>query len=136
MGSLITRTGTFSVDDRIAARCHSLPLEVPPGTGALRVTLSYPRDSGAVLDLGCFDPAGFRGWSGGARDSFVVAERGATPAYLPGPVAAGRWQVVIGLHAVPQEGVPFTVTAEPLSAGAAPLRGQLGAWLPRPDARP
>ena len=136
MGSLITRTGTFSVDDRIAARWHYLPVEVPPGTGALRVTLSYPRDSGAVLDLGCFDPAGFRGWSGGARDSFVVAETGATPGYLPGPVAAGRWQVVIGLHAVPQEGVPFTATAEPLSAGAAPLRGQLAAWLPEPDAPP
>ena len=54
-----------------------------------------------MLDLGCFDPAGFRGWSGGARDSFVIAEFGATPGYLAGPVTAGLWQVVIGLHLVP-----------------------------------
>ncbi len=101
MASLTTHTGTFSIDDRLAAPWHYLPVEVPAGTGALRVTLSYPRDSGAVMDLGCFDPAGFRGWSGGARDSFVVAEFGATPGYLAGPVTAGLWQVVIGLHLVP-----------------------------------
>jgi len=142
MGSLITHAGTFSVDDRIASPWHYLPVEVPPGTGALRVTLSYPRDSEAVLDLGCFDPAGFRGWSGGARGSFVVAARGATPGYLAGPVTAGLWQVVIGLYVVPVEGVPFTVTAEPITAGSAALDGQLATWLatasapPVPSARP
>src|ERR1700742_72283 len=121
MGSLITHTGTFTLDDRIAAPWHYLPVEVPAGTGALRVTLSYPRESGAVFDLGCFDPTGFRGWSGGARDSFVVAEPAATPGYLAGPVTAGLWQVVIGLHLVPAPGVPFTVTAERLSADPASL---------------
>ena len=100
------------------------------------MTLAYPRDSGAVLDLGCFDPAGFRGWSGGARDSFVVAERAATPGYLAGPVAAGLWQVAIGLHALPVPGVPFSVTAEPLSAGSSSLRGQLDSWLAAPDSPP
>jgi hypothetical protein len=133
MRSLITHTGTFSIDDRIASPWHYLPVEVPAGTAALRVTLSYPRDPGAVLDLGCFDPAGFRGWSGGARDTFVVAEQGATPGYLAGPVTAGVWQLVIGLHAVPESGVPFTLTAEPLSAGAASLGAQLAAWLPVPE---
>src|ERR1700742_3607798 len=116
MGSLLSRTGTFSVDDRIAAPWHYLPFEVPAGTAALRVTLAYPRDSGAVLDLGCFGPAGFRGWSGGARDPFVVSELAAPPGYLAGPVDAGTWQVVIGLHLVPGSGVPFTVTAEATSA--------------------
>jgi len=136
MGSLITHTGMFSIDDRLASPWHYLPVEVPAGAAALRVTLSYPRDSGAVLDLGCFDPAGFRGWSGGARDSFVVAELGATPGYLAGPLTAGVWQVVIGLHVLLADGVPFTVTAEPLSAGAAPLGGRLAGWLAEPDAPP
>ena len=136
MGSLITHTGTFSIDDRLASQWQYLPVEVPPGTGALRVTLSYPRDAAAVLDLGCLDPAGFRGWSGGARDSFVVAELGATPGYLAGPVTAGLWQVVIGLHLVPASGLPFTVTAEPLSASSASLGGQLSSWLAAPDAPP
>jgi hypothetical protein len=142
MGSLITHTGTFHIDDRIAAPWHYLPVEVPAGTGGLRVTLSFPRDSGAVLDLGCFDPAGFRGWSGGARDSFAVAELGATPGYLAGPTTAGLWQVVIGLHVLPASGVPFTLTAEALSADSSSLGGQLDAWLPvlgslpGPDAPP
>jgi hypothetical protein len=143
MGSLITHTGTFSIDDRLAAPWHYLPIEVPAGAAALRVTLSFPRDSGAVLDLGCFDPAGFRGWSGGARDSFVVSELGATPGYLAGPVSPGLWQVVIGLHLVPVEGLPFTVTAESLFSGSASLSGQLAslqalpeADLPTPAGRP
>ena len=136
MGSLITHTGTFSIDDRLAAPLRYLPVEVPPGTGALRVTLSYPRDSGMVLDLGCLDPAGFRGWSGGARDSFVLADFGATPGYLAGPVTPGQWQVMIGLHLVPTAGLPFTVTAEPLSAGSASLTGQLSSWLAAPAAPP
>ena len=136
MGSLSTHTGTFSIDDRLAAPLQYLPVEVPAGTGALRVTLSYPRDTPAVLDLGCFGPAGFHGWSGGARDSFVVAEFGATPGYLAGPVTAGLWQVVIGLHLVPTSGLPFTVTAESLSAGSASLAGQLASWLAAADAPP
>jgi hypothetical protein len=136
MASEITHAGTFTLDDRIAASWHYLPVEVPAGTGALRVTLSYPRDSGAVIDLGCLDPSGFRGWSGGARDSFVVAELGATPGYLAGPVTAGLWQVVIGLHLVPVSGVPFSVTAEFLSASSGSLDGQLGPWLAMPDSPP
>jgi hypothetical protein len=127
MGSLITHTGTFSIDDRIASPWHYLPVEVPAGTAALRVRLSYPRESGAVLDLGCFDPAGFCGWSGGARDSFAVAEAGATPGYLAGPVAAGLWQLVIGLHLVPESGVPFTVTAEPVDSSGGTLIRALAA---------
>jgi hypothetical protein len=134
MGSLITHTGTFSVDDRIAAQWHYLPIEVPAGAAALRVTLSFRRDSGAVLDLGCFDPAGFRGWSGGARDSFVVSELGATPGYLAGPVSPGLWQVVIGVHLVPVEGVAFTVTAESLFSGSASLNGQLASLQALPEA--
>jgi hypothetical protein len=136
MASLTTHTGTFSIEDRLAASWHYLPVEVPAGTGALRVTLSYPRDSGAVLDLGCFGPAGFRGWSGGARDSFVVAEFGATPGYLAGPVTAGLWQVVIGLHLVPPSGIPFSLTAEALSSSSASLGGELARWLPAPDSPP
>src|ERR1700761_3150595 len=134
MGSLITHTGTFSVDDRIAAQWHYLPIEVPAGAAALRVTMSFPRDSGAVLDLGCFDPAGFRGWSGGARDSFVVSELGATPGYLAGPVSSGLWQGVIGVHLVPVEGVAFTVTAESLFSGSASLSGQLASLQALPEA--
>jgi hypothetical protein len=140
MGTLIRHTGTFTMDDRIAAPWHYLPVEVRPGVSALRVELSYSRDGGTVLDLGCFDPSGFRGWSGGARSSFVVSADGATPGYLAGPVSAGLWQVVLGLHAVPADGVQFELTAEPVNGSLArDLPGEpigVGAEAPAPAERP
>jgi hypothetical protein len=114
----------------MASRWQYLPVEVAPGTAALRVTLSYPRDGGAVLDLGCLDPSGFRGWSGGARSSFVVSAGGATPGYLPGEISPGLWQVIIGLYRVPAEGVPFEVTAEQVNGVITASGGPLGDALP------
>jgi hypothetical protein len=57
-----------------------------------------------VLDLGIFGPAGydlgnaagFRGWSGGARDHFDVSSTYATPGYLAGPIEPGVWAVALG----------------------------------------
>jgi hypothetical protein len=115
MGTLVTHTGTLTLEDRIASPWHYFPVEVGPGVSALRVELSYSRDGGTVLDLGCFDPSGFRGWSGGARSSFVISPSGATPGYLAGPVSAGLWRVVLGLYAVPVDGVRFELTAEPVA---------------------
>ena len=54
----------------------------------MRVELEYER-SGAIMDLGCMGAAGFRGWSGGARRSFVITDDAATPGYLPGELEAG-----------------------------------------------
>jgi PHP domain len=128
MGSVIRHAGTWTIEDMMASPWHYLPVEVPAGAAALLVTLSYPRDGGAVLDLGCFGPAGFGpagfgpagfgGWSGGARSSFVVSPLGATPGYLAGEVTAGRWQVAIGLYKVPAEGVRYSVTAEAVGGAA------------------
>src|SRR5271154_4076968 len=117
MGSLVRHAGTWTIEDMMASPWHYLPVEVPAGTAALLVTLSYARDGGAVLDLGCFGPLGFSGWSGGARSSFVVSPLGATPGYLAGDVVAGLWQVAIGLYKVPAEGVRDEVTAEVAGGG-------------------
>ncbi|WP_197698952.1 CehA/McbA family metallohydrolase [Micromonospora inositola] len=89
---------------------RALPITVAPGTAALTVRLDYPRAAG-VLDLGCVGPAGFRGWSGGARDGFTIAADRATPGYLPGELEPGEWQVLLRLHRVPPEGLDFEVTA-------------------------
>ena len=115
MGSVIRHAGTWTIEDMMASPWHYLPVEVPAGTAGLRVTLSYSRDEGAILDLGCFGPLGFCGWSGGARASFVISPLGATPGYLPGEVVAGRWGVAIGLYKVPASGVRYEVTAEVIS---------------------
>ena len=80
-----------------------LVVEVPPGAGALEVTLDYDR-SETILDLGLIGPDRFCGWSGSERANVVVTEEWATPGYLPGPVA-GPWQIVLGLHRVAPGGV-------------------------------
>jgi Predicted metal-dependent phosphoesterases (PHP family) len=74
------------------------------------VSLEYDRSAG-VLDLGCLGPAGFRGWSGGAREWFVIGPSAATPGYLPGEVEPGTWHVVLGLHRVGPHGVRWRLTA-------------------------
>ena len=100
-----------------------LPVEVPAGVGELAVRYRYDRPAtppgvpGNALDLGVFDEAGFRGWSGGARDGFAVGEAAATPGYLPGPVDAGTWQVVLGPYTVAPQGLRWEVE---VTLGAGP----------------
>src|SRR5258708_39595090 len=95
--------GMWTIEDRCESTWHSPPFDVPNRPSALRVELDYDV-SAAVLDLGCFGPAGFRGWSGAARRSFVIASDSATPGYLPGEIEPGTWLAVIGLHRVPADG--------------------------------
>lgn len=86
-----------------------LPFEVPVGVDRIRVATSHDYFALCgvarnVLDLGIFGPAGhglgnaagFRGWSGGARDGFVVSTTDATPGYLAGPIDPGEWTVALG----------------------------------------
>jgi len=128
-------TGRWTLEDRFASPWHYLPVEVPAGTAGLRVELEYERAGGTVLDLGCLGPRGFRGWSGSARESFVIAADAATPGYLPGEIEAGTWQVMIGVHRVPPDGVRYRLTAQ-----TAPLNGSLRppppAASPAPRERP
>lgn len=86
-----------------------LPFDVPAGVQRIRVSTSH-EDSAIgglvrnVLDLGVFGPAGydlgnaagFRGWSGGARDRFVISNTHATPGYLAGPIEPGVWALALG----------------------------------------
>ena len=125
MANCSRRTGRWTLEDRFASPWHYLPVEVPAGTAGLRVELDYERTDGTVLDLGCLGPRGFRGWSGSARESFVIAREAATPGYLPGEIEAGTWQVIIGVHRVPPDGVRYRLTVEttPLSGGLQPPPG-------------
>ncbi|MFC9064815.1 CehA/McbA family metallohydrolase [Streptomyces harbinensis] len=107
--SEVVHRGRWSPEDRLAEEVRRLPFEVPRGVAGVRVELAYDRDGGGVLDLGCWGPGGFRGWSGGARESFTVAEDWATPGYLPGAPEPGLWHVLLRLHRVPPRGVPYTL---------------------------
>jgi hypothetical protein len=100
-----------------------LPVEVPEGVRELAVRYRYDRPApppgvaGNALDIGIFDQrghrlggaAGFRGWSGGSRDGFTISRGDATPGYLPGPVGAGTWHVILGPYTVAPQGMAWTV---------------------------
>jgi PHP domain-containing protein len=133
---MLTRhTGTWTIEDRCESTLHYLPLEVPAGSQALRVLLDFDAD-GVVLDLGCFGPAGFRGWSGGARRSFVIGAQAATPGYLPGELEPGIWHAVLGLHRIPASGARYELTAEATALPPDPIPGARGRQVPPLSGRP
>jgi hypothetical protein len=94
-----------------------LPVQIPAGTRQISVHYSYNKVSGNALDIGIFDSdgiglgnnAGFRGWSGGARDSFTISAADATPGYRPGPIEPGTWNIILGPYQVAAAGIDYRV---------------------------
>ncbi len=109
--------GYFTPPDKARSDYRLLPFTVPEGTRRIEVRYAFDRDAEHVIDIGAFDPrgtefmntAGFRGWSGGARDHFVITERSATPGYLPGPLIPGTWHVLLGLYKIAPPGCAYQV---------------------------
>ncbi|OEJ26416.1 phosphoesterase [Streptomyces agglomeratus] len=100
-----------------------LPVEVPRRVREIAVSYTYERPpvpagtQGNALDIGIFDERGtglggrgFRGWSGGARPEFFLRADAATPGYIPGPVRAGTWHIVLGPYTTAPGGLPYAVT--------------------------
>jgi PHP domain len=134
MADSTQQAGRLTPEDRFGSPWLYLPAEVAPGTCGLQVELSYDRRWGAVLDLGCLgpgSPAGFRGWSGGARGSFVITPDAATPGYLAGELSPGTWQVMLGLHQIPARGIDYQLTVT-----TSRLAGRLAPPEPRPAPPP
>ena len=117
------------------------PFTVPSGIVSITVTFSYTeRSQHTALDLGLFDPERFRGWSGGNKNHFTVSTTNATPSYLPGPLPAGQWKLIIGVPNIRQSvtsnyeadiffthdnHAPVTFADAPLRSGPAWYRGDL-----------
>ncbi len=77
---------------------REVPFAVPVGVDRLTVDFAYTGwDQHTVVDLGIFDPNGFRGWSGGNKTGFTLSPWDATPSYLAGPIVPGRWRLVLGV---------------------------------------
>lgn len=72
-----------------------LDFEVPEGTREIEVRHDDQSEAN-ILDWGLNDPNGFRGWGGGNTEPAVVGELSASRSYLPGPLPAGTWRVVVG----------------------------------------
>lgn len=63
-----------------------------------------------ILDWGLVDEkGGFRGWGGGNTENAVVGEQAASRSYLPGPIAAGKWKVVVGKALVKVKPASFSL---------------------------
>lgn len=101
----------YTPADREESIYQYVPFDVPAGAEGLTLRM---RHNGflSVIDLGLFDPIGFRGFSGSERDHLVLTEFDATPGYLPGPIRAGTWFVSLGLHRVDEDGVTIEVEVE------------------------
>src|SRR6478609_4834743 len=107
------RTMIYTPDDQAADRYPRIGFEVPAGAPGVDVRIAATGiDGPAVVDLGCEGADGWRGWSGGARRDFVITADEATPGYLPGPIEAGEWAVVLGLHQLPAAGVRIEVDVD------------------------
>jgi len=144
----IVLTGVVRDSDRLSYR--QLPFTVPPGTRMITVDVTWEgRDQGTILVLGVHDPERMRGWGGGIKPHFVVAEAFATPSYLPGPLPAGVWTLDMTVASI-RKGVasPYTVkitfadgpeaqviTDTPLRAEAGWYRGDLHNHTGHSDAR-
>lgn len=118
-----------TLDTQNEHRYLNVPFEVPPGADSVEVVIRFD-PNGAGIDLGCEGAAGWRGWSGGARTTYIIAADDATPGYVPGPLEPGEWNVVLGLHRVPAHGVEVEVEVNVPSTRPVPPLPQV-APLPR-----
>ncbi len=138
-------SGFITPAEAAAHPYHYIPIAVPDG--CTRIDVSYHWHApgaagGGTLDIGIFDTrgiepytGGFRGWSGSARRTFFIAREAATPGYIPGPLPAGAWSIVLGAYQVPEPGVHWFVSAEIESSAReadAPAPAPLSSLSPDP----
>ncbi|WOX06799.1 CehA/McbA family metallohydrolase [Microbulbifer pacificus] len=102
------------LDGKLTRKDHQtyleVPFKVPAGTDRVTVEFSYDRSEGTTIDLGLLDSERLRGWSGGNKSHFTLAETDATPSYLPGPLPAGEWRLLLGIPNI-REGITTAYTA-------------------------
>lgn len=108
-----------------------IPFEVPEGTAEIEIR-DVRADKTNVLDRGLDDPKGYRGWGGGTSEPSIVGPRAASRAYVPGPLVAGTWRIVVGKARI--EKSPPTYKYEVVLKTAATLADQndRAPYKPRP----
>lgn len=117
-----------------------LPFRVPRGVQRIDVALHKSNDQ-AKLGVGLFDShgagyqsGGFRGIYGEERSAFFVSTSGASESFMPGPMPAGIWTVLVPVFNAPAPtdvAVDVTLRFDP--QGAAFRHGpEVGVVLDRP----
>jgi hypothetical protein len=97
-GLPIVCNGTVTHADELTRKL--VAFNVPVGTTSIHVKYSYTgRDGGNSIDLGLLGvDKKFRGYSGGSKFSFTVANDHATPGYIAGLLAPGEWYVILDVY--------------------------------------
>ena len=85
--------------------------DVPSGTAEIEVRHDDLSEAN-ILDFGLDDPNGYRGWGGGTTEPIIVNEAAASRAYVPGPIPAGRWRVVVGKAKVVESPARYRIEVE------------------------
>jgi hypothetical protein len=144
----LSLAGHIAPEDKQRSDYVYVPFDLPEPAHSLSVSYSYSapissdeREGGNVIDIGLFDPrgkefpggGGFRGWSGSARDEFTISTTEATPGYLPGPLPAGRYNIILGLYRIWPQGSDYeiAITASG-STITAPPPAQIKHKVPQP----
>jgi hypothetical protein len=113
------------------------PFQLPAGVNRLDVTLTKrnaPQRN--AVGLGIFDPRGshygtranpngFRGIFGEERSAFTITPSEATNAFIPGPLPAGSWTLIVPVFTVGPEVLQYTITVT-MGYGDAPQAFVLG----------
>lgn len=82
--------------------------EVPEGIVEIEVRHD-DLSSVNILDWGLDDPNGFRGWGGGNSEPAIVGIEAASRSYVPGPIPAGKWEVVVGKAQIEETPAPYQI---------------------------
>ena len=107
--------------DRDNQTYRELPFDVPAGVTKISVAITYSgRNEGTTLVFGLFDPQRLRGWGGGVKRDFVVADTFATPSFLPGPIPPGPWRLSLGVASI-RKATTSTYTVRIRFSGASDL---------------
>lgn len=85
-----------------------VPFTVPPNTAEIEIAHDdqSPDD---ILDWGLYDAIGNRGWGGGNSENVIVNAQAASRSYVPGPIAAGEWRVVVGKAKIVSPAVSYKI---------------------------
>ncbi|WP_442678605.1 hypothetical protein ACSBM8_13940 [Sphingomonas sp. ASY06-1R] len=91
--------GVLHSEDKGSYR--ELPFTVPAGVEKIDVDIRWEgREQGTILVTGLYDPQRLRGWGGGIKPHFVVADGFASPSFLPGPIPSGIWRLTLAVASI------------------------------------
>jgi len=120
----IDQLTTGSFESSLQGSYVDVPFDVPAGTTAVRVKYCFDQPEVPTpnvrhtLDLGIYDPRGFRGWGGSSHPDVTLSPEGfsseaeyrarpkgqvpgkTTRGFRPGPIRPGRWFAELGLAAI------------------------------------